>query len=326
MPSRIVFLVGAPRSGTTYLQNLLGAHPLIVTSQETDLFIRYIAPWHQQWQSQLPSDPQEWERSRHKGLPAVLTEADFDLLAKHAIERVYSATLALKPGASVLLDKVPHNSRYGDVILGYLPDARFIHIIRDGRDVVASQIRASRTWGGNWASAQGASAAAGWRHDVDAGQKLRELTDAYLELRYEDLVSPDAPNLLAAAFAFCGVDASVVNCAEICAAFGLETIPRRTSLVWGGEVIRRLGSVPSEPPGFAGEGGVGAWERDLNLTERASVARQAGPLLETLGYAPSRQWVASSAGVRRIAMTAIECRALARRTRNHIAWRLSRGS
>ncbi len=33
----VVFLVGAPRSGTTWLQHLLGAHPRIATRQETDL-------------------------------------------------------------------------------------------------------------------------------------------------------------------------------------------------------------------------------------------------------------------------------------------------
>ena len=41
----IVFVIGAPRSGTTYLQNLLGSQAQVVTSQETDLFTQYIAAW-----------------------------------------------------------------------------------------------------------------------------------------------------------------------------------------------------------------------------------------------------------------------------------------
>ena len=40
----LVLLVGAPRSGTTWLQTMLGAHPDVVTPQETDLFSRYLAP------------------------------------------------------------------------------------------------------------------------------------------------------------------------------------------------------------------------------------------------------------------------------------------
>ncbi|MER3452771.1 MAG: hypothetical protein C4344_03635, partial [Acidimicrobiia bacterium] len=40
-----VFLIGAQRSGTTWLQCLLGAHPRVATPQEPEFFTGYVAAW-----------------------------------------------------------------------------------------------------------------------------------------------------------------------------------------------------------------------------------------------------------------------------------------
>ena len=45
----MVFIVGAPRSGTTWLQRLLATHPRIRTGQESKLFRWYIAPQLRMW-------------------------------------------------------------------------------------------------------------------------------------------------------------------------------------------------------------------------------------------------------------------------------------
>lgn len=325
MSRAVVFIVGAPRSGTTLLQNLLGSHPLVATSQETDLFTHYLAPLRARWEYQLPSDPEAWARWRHKGLPAVLTEHEFDAIVADMIERVHSRTLDLKPGANVCLVKVPQDCEHAELILRYLPHARFIHIIRDGRDVVASMLRANRTWGGAWAPKDVFSAADQWRVGVEAGRSIQELTDAYLEVRYEELVSTTAPALLRHAFAFAGIQAGDDECSRTCAEFSLQNGgATRSSLVWGGEVIRRLRTAPSEPRGFAGAGGVGAWEKELDLWARGAFERQSGRLLHELGYASSSQWVQP----RRPARAAASCRAnlgwLSLAVRYHLAVRVSR--
>jgi hypothetical protein len=41
---RYVFVVGSPRSGTTWLQLLLAQHPAVATHQETHLFHNYLGP------------------------------------------------------------------------------------------------------------------------------------------------------------------------------------------------------------------------------------------------------------------------------------------
>lgn len=301
-PEQHLFIIGAPRSGTTFLQNLLGAHPLIATSQETDLFDYFVQPLRSAWQTQLRDDPEEWQRWRHKGLPAVLGEDAFDDAVGAFIERVHSATLALKPGARLLLEKTPGYGRHGELILRYLPHAKFIHIVRDGRDVVCSMVRASRGWGRAWAPADVEHAAAQWDEHVRAARGISALTDAYFELRYEEL----SPERVQAALAFCGVEASVAECESVFASCSLEG-GAASSLVWGGEVTRRLGGIPSEPPGFAGEGGIGAWQGELDLANRLLFERTAGALLRELGYADDG-WIGETKAARALAGTRLAIR------------------
>jgi hypothetical protein len=277
VPRTTVFIVGAGRSGTTFLQNLLGAHPAIATTQETDLFSHYIRPWREQWERQLPESPDEWRRWRHKGLPAVLVEQEFDALLADVVERVHAATMALKPDARILLEKVPGYGLHGELILRLLPHARFIHLIRDGRDVACSMVRASRGWGRGWAPGTVDSAAEQWREHVVGTRSIAAETDGYVEARYEELCSPGGARLLSTLFDFCGVELPEPECAALIA-------DGPSSLLWSGEVARRLGT-PDEPEGFSGEGGIGAWRRELGARDRVAFERRAGTLLAELGYA-----------------------------------------
>lgn len=273
-----VFIVGAPRSGTTLLQNLLGAHPLVATSQETDLFDQYVNTLRGLWEWQLPPNAEEWKRRRHKGLPAILTEEEFEAILAGLIERVHAATMALKPRAQVLLEKVPGYSLHGDLILRYVPHARFIHLVRDGRDVATSTLRASRGWGRRWAPDTAEAASAQWRDHVLAARTIADSTDRYTEARFEELSSDGGPELLQRLFSFCEIEATSAECREIVSA-------NPSSLLWSGEVARRLGRAPDEPEGFSGEGGVGAWREELGARDRIAFERQAGDLLSELGYA-----------------------------------------
>lgn len=46
---QLTFLVGAPRSGTTWIQLLLSRSPLVAAAQETDLFNIYLRPIVDEW-------------------------------------------------------------------------------------------------------------------------------------------------------------------------------------------------------------------------------------------------------------------------------------
>lgn len=287
MATDLVFVVGAPRSGTTWVQHLLGAHPDVVTPQELDLFHAYLSGWDDLWRSQLVESPDEWRRRRYKGLPAALTQDEFDDLLRDSARRVYAAVAALKPGARIVLDKVPNNGLHARLILRLFPEARFVHVIRDGRDVVASMIRASRGWGRFWAPRNAEVAAGQWLRLVNACREIAGLTPAYHEVRYEELAEGDTAALLGELFAAIRVEADEELRGRIVAESALSRAGESGygGIVWGGEVRQRVAE-PREPDGFAGEGGVGAWRRDLSRREVATVERVAGSVLAELGYAP----------------------------------------
>ena len=296
MSRPVVFVIGAPRSGTTLAQRLLGSHPAIVTSQETDLFCSYVATWRNLWERQLPSDEELWARQRRKGLPAVLTEDRFDALVNEFVERVYAATAELDPNATTIVDKTPANALHGELILRYLPSARFVHVIRDGRDVACSMLRAKEGWGREWAEGNIQLAARNWRRHVEAGRSIVSLTDAYREVRYEELVSAEALPTLAGLFSFVGVDASEEACTAAWTAAGADSF---SGIAWGGEVMRRIGRPQEEPEGFVGEGRAGAWRKELGAYGRVQFERHAGALLRELGYA-SGDWLELKPTVRRV--------------------------
>src|SRR5204862_8040010 len=105
----LVFIVGAPRSGTSWLQRLLGAHPAIVTTQETGLFNAYCAPLLNAWSEQMPSGEPAFWRGRNVGLPAVLTTDEFRNLIVNFAKGVYDKAFSLKPSANVVVDKNPEH-------------------------------------------------------------------------------------------------------------------------------------------------------------------------------------------------------------------------
>lgn len=312
MKPDVAFLVGAPRSGTTWLQQMLGAHPDVVTTQETDLFDGYLAPWYSRWADQLPHSEEEWRANRFKGLPAVLDEDELDELARSVIDRVHEATLALKPGATLVLEKVPGYAVHAELLHRIVPDAAFVHLIRDGRDAVASMQQAARGWGRHaWRTSSAGVAAAVWYRHVAGARALRATGSRYTELRYEDLRGDRGPALLASLFAELGLPGGLALAADIYERFAIdrsrdpETAP--SSFAWGGEVARRLQVRPVEPAGFVGDGATGGWHERLTTYEQEVVDRTAGPLLVELGYAEPG-WVEGSALRRRGASCALWAR------------------
>lgn len=289
---RPIYVMGAARSGTTWVQNMLGAHPSIATPQELELFPLYVAPWHEHWRGQLPASEDLWRRHRHKGLPAILNQEAFETLLTDLVGRVYAEVLARKPGATTVLEKEPGHTVYSALLLRHFPEARFVHVIRDGRDVAASLLRASSGWGGTWATATVERAAWIWRTNVEHGRRTSLLTPNYVEVRYETLRSDAGPSELARVFRFAGLDAALEECEEIYRrhTLGLNGNRPASSIVWGGEALRRLGGPPEEPEGFFGPARPGAWRDELSPGERWTFHRVAGDMLVELGYAEDGGW------------------------------------
>ena len=300
MRPSVAYIIGSPRSGTTWLQRALALHPAVVSPQETSLFESYLSTWQWQWNEQIPVDEEQWRRVRFKGLPAVLTSEEFDDLLRSVVDFVYTKVLALKPGATVILDKDPGNAAHWELIRRLEPDAAFIHLLRDGRDVAASLVRASSGWGAQWAPASITTAAWMWSSHVTAARDCVEHTQG-IELRFEDVLrSPH--EVLVTCLEALGLDAARPVVDELVKGSSLELLQSDSSSVgggisWGGEVARRRGQDVAEPPGFYGDGTTGAWQA-WSAGEREEFESVAGGLLVTLGYAKDDSWLNDTDGDR----------------------------
>ena len=123
---RPVFIVGAPRSGTSILFSVLRS------SSE-------LAHW--------PGEAHEvWEADHHPALRGwdsnVLGANDASDETANRIRRAFLLTAGARKR---LIDKTPRNSLRVPFIDRIFPDARYVHLVRDGRDNVNSLINAWRS-------------------------------------------------------------------------------------------------------------------------------------------------------------------------------------
>ena len=88
-------------------------------------------------------------------------------------------------------DKRPSYFRHVGMLLRMFPDAQFVHLIRDGRDCVASLLEMP------WYDKDVYHAVSVWREAIDRGRRLAERLgpDSYYELQYERLVADPADEL-----------------------------------------------------------------------------------------------------------------------------------
>ena len=164
---RRVFVVGVPRSGTTLLQSLLAAHGALTSFTESHLFDRHFrllpgtsralmihdpGPRLREFLAENGERPPEaagWFLSDGGGLPAA--RALLPLQTRSAARRLLRVLdeLALSRGVTGWVEKTPRHLRYLPFFGRLCGDAerpRFVHVIRDGLEAVASLRRASRGW------------------------------------------------------------------------------------------------------------------------------------------------------------------------------------
>lgn len=313
LDKQLIFIIGASRSGTSWLQMMLGAHPLVCTTNELTLYDIYTAPWIKAWKGETANIER---RGVPRGLPFLWTEDEFYGFLREFLNRVYERVLATKPQATHILDKNPRYSEHVEEINKLLPHARFIHMIRDGRDVAVS-LKAARqqmgwfgddwltftsidalwsdparrrdfvTWRGDFVSYDPLTIAdvfALWEKLVRAAQKARQYHGRYLEVKYEDL-STAPVDTLKSVFDFCGLSASVEDVAEIVHAHQFEKI--KASRVMPARNV-------TAPEGHYRKGKVGNWREELDPKQKYLFDEIAGDLLCELGYAENRWWWAES--------------------------------
>lgn len=288
----IVFIVGSPRSGTTWLQRLLASHPQMHTGQESDIFDGYIGPQLRYWRRF--SQPHASGRSVI-GLACYLTEEEFLQVLKEYMLKLLEPMVGGLQEGELFLEKTPSHALFLSEIMELLPEARVIHMLRDARDVVASLLAASKSWGARWAPKTAGSAAHMWRRHVqafrEASQKSSE--EQFYEIRYEDMSARPANTLKEVVFQFLKLE---WNEADIKQAIERNRFDKAketmggTAIPVGGEFARTLGSVLREPSGFVRKARPGSWKEDLPWIGKICVWLVARKTMKEVGYHWTFPW------------------------------------
>jgi hypothetical protein len=189
------FIVGVGRSGTTLLRMMLDAHPQLTIPPET-----HFVP-------ELIKASRGWRASPERSLEVITTSrrwGDFDLdpeellgrfraldrFGPTGVLRAFYGLYAEGKGKPRWGEKTPVYVTSMTAIAQVLPEARFVHLIRDGRDVALSKAR--RALGEPSPTARSARV---WRDRILAARRQARRLPHYLELRYEDLVLEPASRL-----------------------------------------------------------------------------------------------------------------------------------
>jgi len=290
--ANLLFVVGCPRSGTTWIQRLLATHPGVHTGQESDLFALYIGPQLRTWRHELEIDS---SGRGGVGLACYFTDAEFRELLRDYVLRLLAPMVGnLQPG-ELFLEKTPSHVLYVAEIHALLPRARFIHVLRDARDTVASLLSASRSWGRAWAPRRAGSAAATWVSHVEAGRQAQRLLQApqFFEVRYEALHTDglDVLRQLAAWLGLRWTDGELRAALERNSPDAARA-GQGTPIPLGGEFATSAGPVVREPEGFVRQARAGTWRRDLSFAEKLAVWRVAHATMAEVGYPWTAPWSA----------------------------------
>lgn len=186
------FIVGCSRSGSTLLQTLIDAHPSIAIPPESQIYTRFGSVFAHYGDFSRPAARRRFIRDllrdayiRKWNLDVAVEDLEARAVPSRAgVIRALFELYAEREGADRWGDKSPEHVRWLAEIRRDFPQARLIHLVRDGRDVAeafqrmiygpVSPLGLGREW---------ARQVAYWRAYREASTD-----DGLLEVRYEDLV------------------------------------------------------------------------------------------------------------------------------------------
>ncbi len=192
-PSPHFFVVGADRSGTTLLRLMLNEHPRLSVGPETWFFL----PLLERFEVGRELSAAEVEeavdlvlshpRFREYPVEEEAFRARVAQLERPTIGRIFAllpAAIAEQQGKALFGDKTPGYARCVPQLAQAFPKAKFVHLVRDARDVALSLVKVGWYGGRPWRSAEH------WIERVRASEQARaELGPTrMIRLDYSDLV------------------------------------------------------------------------------------------------------------------------------------------
>src|ERR1700694_5600848 len=287
--SPLPVVVGCPRSGTSLLAVMLDSHPELAVPPETT-FLGTVA-WLQ-------------------GTSEVVRRSFFDVVTADRIaisnwsdcgldkNQCWRRLQAIEPftvsaglrAFYAMYAEGERKPRYGEKTPGYvflmpqiaalLPEAHFIHVIRDPGDTALS-------WRKTWFAPSQDFRVLGeeWKKHVEAGRRASSLVQCYLEVRFEELVlHPERELKRVSAYVSLAWDPVMLEYRERGAA-RLERLQGR--LHARGPMIAReeRTRIHANLTRALDTDRLQVWRREMTAAERSVLEDAAGPLVRELGYA-----------------------------------------
>jgi 2-polyprenyl-3-methyl-5-hydroxy-6-metoxy-1,4-benzoquinol methylase len=299
-PPPIHFIIGAPRSGTTWLTRALNGHPAIYAT-ENRLFGSFCELWpgpRGRLTPRITFDAYAAALARHRSLePFGWERHEFITRFQREYHRFLLDFDRRHSGRSVIVDKVTPYLGTAELVVSqirrFFPEAKVIHLLRDGRDVVTSGVFdwLGRSGIGTPRHAYFVEQRPGtvmnrffdddalrswcryWTEPLDA---IERSTLDQIPVRYESMVA-DLPAELMRIFRHLGLPAD-------------ETVARACA---EGASFERLTGRPrgqEDPLAKIRRGIVGDWRNYFTRADGALFAELAGKHLIAAGYEPGHRW------------------------------------
>lgn len=258
----LIFIVGSPRSGTTYLRRLISSFPNIQSDRESHLF-DHVGPFMELWHEYAIEADSKYSPL---GLAVYFSYEEFIEIVRQLVSELMKPMIGRLKEGEVFLEKSPSHALHLHTIHELLPMARIIHILRDPRDVVASLLAVSCNKGG-WAPNRADQCAKVWCNHVNHVRRTAPSLppENFFELRYETLVDNPTDSLRAIAD-FLGMDWSNESIDAAIKANSIEA----TRANFGEDSIRR--------------GGANYWRKDLTQWQKFQVWQVASSTMAAVGY------------------------------------------
>jgi hypothetical protein len=275
---RLVWIFGSPRSGSTWLANLLARGGDVVMLDEPGIGAHLgCTPNALHGLRQEAPTPKRLEDLR-RGAPDYFFSTEYEANWRPALRRLLIKRFAAQlGGARLAVIKEPHGSEGADILMSLLPESRFIFLLRDGRDVIDSELDAAQP--GSWATRQVPGVVLGdrvdyvrerarlwlWRTETVQRAFAGHSPDLRWRVRYEDLVA-DAGQALRPVARWLHLDEEAVLKAASDIAFD------------------RLPPDERGPGRFARAAAPGLWRENLTDDEKVAIEEIVGAKLRELGY------------------------------------------
>ena len=260
-----IVIGGCPRSGTTLVRSLIGIHPEIASPKNECNILMWIT------NKDILRNVFDFST---KDINTLKTKNKDLILFAEKVLKLYMQ----KEGKKLVALKHPFHILIIDELFRYFPNMKFIHVIRDGRDVscslrthpkrkmVKGEIVQNTTNNPfNWCIRR-------WVSCINQGKKWRK-SNRYIEIRYEDLVN-NSVNTVEKIFKF--LDLKMIAEDKILNFYKYEKDEKHLQNIEVGEPIYRKT--------------IGRWNKDMTEKEIKMFKRMAGDILIKFGYEGDFKW------------------------------------